>query len=530
MTTGLLPYLRLELRRDRIWWPLWTAILIAMPTATVGTYETVYPTAAEQASATATVNANPSLLALYGPAFDLSNAGGFQAWRVLGFTCLLAGFVGGFTLLRHTRAEEEAGRTELLRAGVLGRHTALATTALASLGWSIVISVITAGLLAAQGLSLSGSLITGMGAAGCLLFFAGVGAVAAQVFERVGPARGVVGATLGAAYLLRAIGDSNARLGFLSWLSPIGIAQQAGPYADERPLVLLLFVPTTAILFVIALALESRRDLGAGVVQPRLGPATGNLSGLAGLTARLQRGSLISWMIGALVAGITLGAITSGLLDLLKDSGSAVDMLRRMGGGSTLLDVYFAAIIPIAAVVLAAHGVLALGVLSREEATGRAEQLLAAAVRREQLILGHLTWALLGAVALLMLFGAGLAGAYVLAGGARNDVGAILVSSIGALPAVWTVIGVAALGVGLGGAWSRLGLIVLGVLVALQWFGAVISLPDWLLDLSPFRQLPPVGGASTDDLLPLGLLLVVAALLTTVAVALFRRRDVTPEG
>ncbi|NNG38773.1 ABC transporter permease [Flexivirga sp. ID2601S] len=530
MTTGFVPYLRLELRRDRIWWPLWAVIMIAMPAATVGTYETVYPTTAEQAAATGTVNANPSLRALYGPAFDLSNAGGFQAWRVLGFTCLLAGFVGGFTMLRHTRAEEEAGRAELLRAGMLGRHTALTTTAFSCLGWALAVALFTAGLLAAQGLSLSGSLITGLGAAGCLLFFAGVGAVAAQIFERVGPARGVVGATLGAAYLLRAIGDSNDRVGFLPWLSPIGWAQQARPYADERPLVLLLFVPTTAILFTVALLLESHRDLGAGVVQPRLGPATGDLSGLTGLIARLQRGSLISWLIGALVAGLALGAITSGLLALLKDSGSAVDILRRMGGGSSLIDVYFAAIIPIAAVVLSAHGVLALDVLSREEASGRAEQVLAAAVPRTRLLLGHLAWALLGAVALMVVFGAGLAGAYLLAGGDSSDVGSILATSLGALPAVWTMTGIAALGVGLGGRWGRLGLVVLGLLIALQWFGAVVSLPEAVLDISPFRHLPPVGGASAGDLVPLGLLVVIAALLTAAAVVLFSRRDVVPEG
>ena len=68
------------------------------------------------------------------------------------------------------------------------------------------------------------------------LSFAAVAAVAAQVTQGAGAARGLGIAVLGGAYLLRAVGDAGGRRSTspLSWLSPIGWAQQLRPYADER--------------------------------------------------------------------------------------------------------------------------------------------------------------------------------------------------------------------------------------------------------------------------------------------------------
>lgn len=129
---------RLQLRRDRLWWPIWVAVIVLMQTATVGTYATLYPTATERVGLTDTIGHNTSLLALYGPAFDLSTAGGFMSWRVYGYTLLLGGLAAVFSVIRHTRAEEESDRMELLRAGVLGRHASLAG-ALGSVAlWSLV--------------------------------------------------------------------------------------------------------------------------------------------------------------------------------------------------------------------------------------------------------------------------------------------------------------------------------------------------------------------------------------------------------
>ena len=63
---------------------------------------------------------NPSLVALTGPLFGLS-LGGLTAWKIGITSFVLVALMSVFTVVRHTRAEEEAGLAELTGAGAVGR-------------------------------------------------------------------------------------------------------------------------------------------------------------------------------------------------------------------------------------------------------------------------------------------------------------------------------------------------------------------------------------------------------------------------
>jgi ABC-2 type transport system permease protein len=109
-----------------------------------------------------------------------------------------------------------------------------------------------------------------------------------------------------------------------------------------------------------------------------------------------------------------------------------------------------------------------------------------------------------------------------------NDAGRLpelLGSSLAFVPAVWVLVGAA---VGLFGlvpraapaAWGLLGA---SFLVGL--LGPLLSLPDWVMDLSPFTHVPLVPAADLT-VTPLIVLTAVAAALVAVGLAGFRRRDV----
>ena len=68
---------------------------------------------------------------------------------------------------------------------------------------------------------------------------------------------------------------------------------------------------------------------------------------------------------------------------------------------------------------------------------------------------------------------------------------------------------------------------VLGACVLLVVLGPLLGLPDWVLDLSPFQHVPqlPAADFSAGPLLALR---AVAAALTAVGMAAFRRRDLAP--
>ena len=67
---------------------------------------------------------NAALIAMAGPARALNTVGGQVTWQATAFGAIVAGLMSMFLVGRHTRAEEESGRDELLRAAAVGRARA----------------------------------------------------------------------------------------------------------------------------------------------------------------------------------------------------------------------------------------------------------------------------------------------------------------------------------------------------------------------------------------------------------------------
>ena len=273
--TGTGALARLALRRDRVQLPIWIVVLAALPAITANAYDTLYPTAAERTSLTGTIGANPSVAVLYGPGFDLSTPGGFTAWRFGGIVAVLTALMAVFTVTRHTRAEEDSGRAELLASTVTGRYAALTAAVAVAGGVSATIGVIQATALIAAGTPTAGAWAFGLSTVACGLVFTAVAALAAQLAEYARTANGIAAAVLGAAFLVRAVGDSSTGGHSLSWLSPIGWVQQIRPFAGERWWVLALPLVTATIVAAAAYVVLPRRDLGVGILPPRPGPARG---------------------------------------------------------------------------------------------------------------------------------------------------------------------------------------------------------------------------------------------------------------
>ena len=94
-------------------------------------------------------------------------------------------------------------------------------------------------------------------------------------------------------------------------------------------------------------------------------------------------------------------------------------------------------------------------------------------------------------------------------------------------PAVWVVVGATVALFGLVPRAAAAGWGVLGACVLLSVLGPLLGLPDWVLDLSPFQHVPQLPAADFAAG-PLLALCAVAAALTAVGMAAFRRRDLAP--
>ena len=126
--TGTWVILRHFLRRDRwtlLWWGLGVTLLYYSQAVSV---DQLYTTQAEFDKAAASMEGNAAFIAMSGPARALNTIGGQVTWQSTAFGAVVAGLMSMFLVGRHTRAEEESGRDELLRASSVGR---LAPTAAA---------------------------------------------------------------------------------------------------------------------------------------------------------------------------------------------------------------------------------------------------------------------------------------------------------------------------------------------------------------------------------------------------------------
>lgn len=157
--TGVLA--RLILRRDRLLLPLWVVLMGGLPAMLARASDQAYPTDADRIAFAAAATANPAELATRGPVFA-PTPGGLTAWTIGSSGLLVGGVVSLLLVIRHTRADEQAGRRELLGSTVLGRHAPLAAALAVVAGGNLAVAALAALGLVGYGLPVAGSVALGL--------------------------------------------------------------------------------------------------------------------------------------------------------------------------------------------------------------------------------------------------------------------------------------------------------------------------------------------------------------------------------
>jgi polyether ionophore transport system permease protein len=520
-TAGLL---RLALRRDRVLIPAWVGLFAVMAAFSASATAGLYATEAARLEAANTINSTAAAVALYGPIYDPTSLGALSVTKLTAVYASLMSILMVMLVVRHTRAEEEAGRLELVGAGVVGRAAPLAAALLVVGGASCLLGLLSAAGLIAAGLPVAGSLIFGAGWAATGLFFAGVAAVSAQVTSGGRAANGLGFIVIALAYMARAIGDlAEAGPGWLSWLSPIGWNQQIRAYAGDRWAVLLLPLAATAVLVPVAFALRRRRDLGSGLLRDRPGPGVGDLGSPLGLAWRLQRALLIAWTAGSVVMAFMMGSIAKNVAGLLDSPGMA-KIIQQLGGEQGLTDAFLAAELGLVGTIVAAYGISAVTTLRTEESAGRAEAVLSTATPRVSWVGSHCLVALAGVAWLLLVAGLAAGVGFALAVGDSSQVLRIAVAALTRIPAAWVMVGLV---FAVWGLWPRataFGWAAYAAFIVVGEFGQLWGVPRWAMNVSPFAHSPVLPGQHAG-LAEMVWLTVIAAGLVAAGAAAFRRRD-----
>ncbi|PVE94172.1 polyketide antibiotic transporter [Microbacterium sp. TPD7012] len=533
--------LRQRIRRDWLQLTLWILGTAAMAGAGYAGVTQSYSTLEDRQNILAAALANPVILMFRGLPSGTSE-GAFLAFEILPWLALLAALMSTFLAVRHTRGDEEAGRSELVWATPAGRRMPTIVTIVHGILANLVLAVLTALALLATGLPAGGSLLSGAAAGATGIAFLGIGLLAAQLMRTSRGANSLTVWVLVATFLIRGLGNaagtpnddlSGMTSAWFAWISPFAWAEQTRPYDADLVGPVFLGLGLGLVLATASVVLQSMRDIDASFVAERPGRISAR-SGLASphaLVWRLTSGAIVGWAVGGAVTGI-LATTLSGLVDQISGENPAVaDILKKIGGATGGLDeVVITVFFTLLGILAACCAVQTVVRARQEEARGTAEAVLSTPVGRVRWLADYV---IVGTIAVLIVVAAAVLAGWagiratdaddslyriVAVAGLGQAIAASVFTVLTAL--VFVLVPRATIGV----AWTL-------VLVAtmLGMFGPLFGLPEWTANISPFAVTPVVDGEGVDVRGLWWLVLAVGAGLAA-SLSLMRRRELATGG
>ncbi|UNK70588.1 hypothetical protein [Microbacterium sp. H1-D42] len=519
-------------RRDRVRMSVWAASMTLFVVYFTFALTNVFD---EQAmAARGAVMSTPSGIVMGGPGYGLDDYTPSVAMANEGITWLVLSMAIMCILhvVRHTRAGEEDGTSELVRASNVGRHTAAVAAMLTLTVHLLIIAVLCAGgmILVGEDVPVEDAFAMMLGSVLAALVFGAVALVASQVTAHSRGATGVSLMVFAVAFVVRAAGDMQQTGGSaLSWFSPIAWAQQMRAFVDLRWWPLILPVVTTVVLLFAAALLARRRDFGAGLMAGRPGPADAGaaLRSPFALAWTQQRAAMI-WT--ALVTGglwYGSGTMMSTLNDMVADLVEDNPVLAALFGddSSAFTTSFLAAMVLFISLAAGAYAIVMGQRPKTEESSGRLELALSTPVGRSRWLAAQLVMAAIGTLVVLAVSVFGMWAGAAQVGIEDPTLGDFAVVWVSYAAGVLVLLALTAALYGWAPRATGLGWALLAFIFIADFFGPLFDLPEWLQGVSPFYWTPDAFG---DDAEMWGVLGVtgVAAALFAAAFWGFRRRDV----
>ncbi|MGG0668900.1 ABC transporter permease [Lederbergia citrisecunda] len=519
---------RMMVRQDRIQIPVWILSISLLTLVVANAFTNLYPSDLERQAIAETMK-NPAMIAMVGQGYGLSNYtnGAMMAHQMLLFTAMAVGIMSILLVTRHTRADEEDGRLEMIRSLPVGRLATLQATIVVAFGVNILLALVTGfGLYALniESMDLEGSLLYGAALGATGIVFSAITALFAQLTES---SRGTIGFSITVlllSYLIRAIGDVSNET--LSWFSPFGWILGTETYVNNNWWPVLLTIGAALVVIAISCYLNAIRDLGAGFIPARPGRkhASSFLQSPLGLALRLQRTGFIAWAIGMFILGASYGSVFGDLESFFATNEMMVKMFAQAEGFS-LTEQFLSTLMKVIAMICTIPPLLAVFKLKGEEKRNFTEHLLSRSVSRSRLMGNYLTVSIISGFVMLSLASVGLGAVAISVMDEVIPFGVFFQSAIVYFPALLIMIGIAMLLIGFAPKLSGFTWLYLTYSFFVLYLGGLLQFPEWLGKLSPFGYIPelPVGDM---DFMSVSVLTVIGALLIVAGFIGYSKRDI----
>ena len=130
-----------------------------------------------------------------------------------------------------------------------------------------------------------------------------------------------------------------------------------------------------------------------------------------------------------------------------------------------------------------------------------------------------------GNAQVMALFGLALGISAAVTVGDGSLVGQVVAASVGHVPALWTVVAIGVLLIGLLPRYASAVWAVTAAGLVVGFFGSVLQIPTWLRQLSPFEHIPLIP-ADPFTFVPFLVLTTISAALIAVGMQALQRRDI----
>lgn len=473
------------------------------------------------------IAASPAIRTVFGEPGTLEHAGGFTVWRLGTVLAVLLGVWVALAVTRITRGAEEAGRWDLLLAGLLRRpavivrHTTVVAVAAVATGAAVTAA------LAATASRPAGALVHGAGLALTGLFAAAVAALCAQLFPARSAASGTAVGVLAAGLVVRMVADSAAALSWLRWASPFGLLELSRPYAGDRVLPLAVLLLWVAVAGALAVVAAGRRDTGEALITGRKRRRVPRrlLGGVGVFALHRLCAPLLVWCAGVAAYFLLIGLTAVSVTEFVREDSGIGDLAGQAGfTGLGQLEGFTAVLFSLLALPAAGFAAARMNAYAAAESDRRLTLLASRPVSRMRLLGTEAAVIAAGILVLVSVAAVALWAGVAVAGGG--------LSLLAAMGGAWNVVPIALLGLATAVAavgWAPRLVTHLGSLPATGGFLWLVladstDAPGWVRALTPFAHLAPVP-ASGANVTATVVMLVVAALLGAAGAAGYRRRD-----
>ena len=463
-----------------------------------------------------------SMVMLIGRIAGLETLGGVLANESASIFSFVIPIMAIALTIGFTRREEESGRTELLTAGRVGRLAPTAAGLVVVVGVSLILGLTIWAATLAFDVDRSGAVLYAASLVATGWVYAAMTAALAQVFAHARTVWIVALALFGLTLITRGIGV--LRQSWLSWTSPLGWQGLVRPFGNSSPVPLVVAVAVAGCLAALSLWLARRRDVGAGMMPTRTGPAAATRwrASPVGVAVHQHLGATVAWTIGVVALMIMYGGLMNVVVETIESNPALAVFL---GDSDTIIDSIVQMLVVFGGFLGAGFALQTLGGLRGEETSGRIEVSLASGRSRYAWLATHAVVVLVGTAVVVL---AGSAAFAFSSSAVLHDpelAGRAL--EAGAWQTVAAMV-FAGISIGLFGVAPRLqalAWVAFVVATVVTFMGPALRLTEAQMRLSPFGAVgtPPAGPVDTVGV---AVLVAVTAVLVAGGLVGFRRRDV----